>query len=120
MDRFLIRTGGGGNKSSSSTGKGKNGKNLKKKKKTVLKEGTVKNWGKDWIQIDQKDSKLVIHCVACKLHGNRSVKRKRNFITSDPFIKGTFNVKKYAADRHESTKFHKDSYSKFTSFLIRN
>ena len=68
MDRFLImliRTGGGGNKSSSFTGKGKNGKNLKKKKKTVLKEGTVKNWGKDWIQIDQKDSKLVIHCVAC-------------------------------------------------------
>ena len=87
----------------------------KQKKKTVFKEKTVLQWKKDWVSCEKTGDGLVIQCKACRLLG--SATNVRGAVQTDPFVNGTTNVKKFAADRHEKSKHHKAAYGMINELL---
>ena len=75
-----------------------------------MKEKTVLEWKKDWLSCEKTgDGALLIKCKACSLSGIAS-RTVRGAVQTDPFVSGTTNVKKFAADRHEKSKHHKANY----------
>jgi len=106
----------------------------KKKREAVKKVATIKGWNKKWLEITMCDpnheGKLTMRCKACIQFGHLfqgrkgkgrtqyTIHRRDGKFTNDPFVKGTPNVKKFSADRHETTEHHKQAYCEFDSFLI--
>lgn len=108
MDRFVIRASASSQTNNSSSGQ-QPGQSNKKKKEKVFKEKTVSQWKKDWIACEKTGDGLKIHCKVCRLVTGIAT-TVRGAVHIDPFVNGTTNVKKFAADRHERSKHHKAAY----------
>ena len=75
---------------------------------------TIEKWKLDWLGLEKHadDKKNRMFCKACRNCGQQAAKvvNAAQVNSSADFIKGTENVKKYVAFRHQATKQHAIAY----------
>lgn len=116
MERFLVRAAGVPVRRNEDIQKTQSPSSPSSSPKTkVTHPATIEKWKLDWLGVETgRDKKTRIFCKACRTcvgaAGQRAVKVVNPALASADFIKGSENVKKYVAFRHQATKQHGIAY----------
>lgn len=71
---------------------------------------TIARWKLDWLGVEEGGKKIVMFCKACRAYPPK-VKQTIGLKVNDLII-GSEQIKKYTANRHQTTKQHRLAYSK--------